>query len=142
MNNITIIGNLTRNPEPQQTKTGITVCKMCIAVNRPQSNADGEKITDFFNVKAFSGCADNCIKYLSIGKKVGINGSIHIDHYDDKDGNVHTAVEIIANNVEFLSKSDKSEEEPTATDTPKSDTKTTKSDAKPSNKKSKTWYNS
>lgn len=69
MNKVTIIGNLTRDPEIAETPTGVTVCKFAVAVNRKYKDDNGEVVTDFFNVVAWRGLAENCGKYLAKGKK-------------------------------------------------------------------------
>lgn len=70
MNKTFLIGNLTRDPELTATPSGVSVCKMSIAVNRNFTNANGERETDFFNIVAWRRLADNCAKFLSKGKKI------------------------------------------------------------------------
>ena len=60
MNKVYLIGNLTRDPEISTTTSGISVCRMSIAVSRRFSNAEGGRDTDFFNITAWRGTADNC----------------------------------------------------------------------------------
>ena len=50
MNKVFLIGNLTRDPELSETNNGMAVCNFSIAVNRDYTNADGERVTDFFNI--------------------------------------------------------------------------------------------
>ena len=69
MNKTFLIGNLTRDPELTQTPNGVSVCKMSIAVNRNFTNANGERDTDFFNVVAWRGLADNCGKFFKQGQE-------------------------------------------------------------------------
>jgi single-strand DNA-binding protein len=96
-----MIGNLTRDPE--LTTVGadnIPVCKFGIAVNRPRSKNRDE--VDFFNVSVWRAQGENCAKYLSKGKKVGITGSIQTRQYENKDGARMTSFDIVADDVEFL----------------------------------------
>ena len=102
MNKTFLIGNLTRDPEWTQTPNGVSVCKMSIAVNRNFTNANGERDTDFFNVVAWRGLADNCGKFLSKGKKIAVTGRIQVRTYE-KDDEKRTAWEIQADEIEFLS---------------------------------------
>lgn len=102
MNKTFLIGNLTRDPELTQTPNGVSVCKMSIAVNRNFTNANGERDTDFFNVVAWRGLADNCAKYLSKGKKIAVVGQIQNRSYE-KDGEKKYVTEIMADEIEFLS---------------------------------------
>ena len=103
MNKIILIGNLTRDPEMSETPSGVPYCRLGIAVNRPYSDEDGNRETDFFNVTVWRGQAENCGRYLKKGSKVAIVGSIQNRTYEDKDGNKRQVTDIIANEVEFLS---------------------------------------
>ena len=103
MNKVFLIGNLTRDPELSTTNSGISVCRISIAVSRRFANADGSRETDFFNVVAWRAIAENCAKYLKKGSKIAVMGSIQNRSYEDKDGNKRTVTDIIANEVEFLS---------------------------------------
>ena len=58
MNKVYLIGNLTRDPEISTTTSGISVCRMSIAVGRRFANAEGGRDTDFFNVTAWRGTAE------------------------------------------------------------------------------------
>ncbi len=102
MNKVFLIGNLTRDPEMSETNSGVSVCHFGIAVNRSYSSGDGERQTDFFNVTAWRGLADNVGKYCKKGNKVAVSGSIQIRNYEDNQGNRRTAVDIIAQDIEFL----------------------------------------
>ena len=103
MNKVYLIGNLTRDPELSTTTSGISVCRMSIAVGRRFAGADGSKDTDFFNVTAWRGTAENCAKFLKKGNKIAVSGSIQTRSYDKQDGTKGFAVDIIADEVEFLS---------------------------------------
>lgn len=102
MNRITLIGNLTRDPEVSETPNGITVSRFSIAVTRRYQNANGERETDFFPVTVFGKLAENCNFYLNKGRKVAVCGSLQIRRYTDKDGIQRQAFDVIADEVEFL----------------------------------------
>ena len=103
MNKVYLIGNLTRDPELTQTTGGISVCRMSIAVGRRFSNAEGTRDTDFFNITAWRGTADNCAKFLKKGNKIAVSGSIQTRNYEKNDGTKGFSIDIIADEVEFLS---------------------------------------
>ena len=103
MNKVYLIGNLTRDPELTTTTSGISVCRMSIAVGRRFSNAEGSRETDFFNITAWRGTADNCARFLKKGNKVAVSGSIQTRNYEKADGTKGFSVDIIADEVEFLS---------------------------------------
>ncbi|MDR3021865.1 MAG: single-stranded DNA-binding protein [Clostridiales bacterium] len=100
MNKVVLVGNLTRDPELSTISSGISVCKFGIAVNNQFGGE--QKEADFFNIVAWRGLADNCAKYLVKGNKVAISGRISIRNVEDKDGNKRTYVDIVADDVEFL----------------------------------------
>ncbi len=103
MNKVYLIGNLTRDPELTTTSSGVSVCRFSIAVGRRFSNAEGERETDFFNITAWRGTAENCAKFLKKGSKIAVSGSIQIRNYERQDGTKGLSVDITADEVEFLS---------------------------------------
>ena len=113
MNKIFLIGNLTRDVDLTTTGTGISVCKMSIAVNRNFTNAAGEREADFFNIVAWRQLADSCGKFLSKGKKIAVVGSLQTRSYE-KDGEKKYVTEVMAEEVEFLSPRDESPAAPSA----------------------------
>lgn len=101
MNKVFLIGNLTRDPELSETPNGVSVCHFSIAVNRSYSS-NGERPTDFYNITAWRKLAENVAQYCKKGNKVAVVGDIQIRNYEDNQGNKRTAVDVIAQDVEFL----------------------------------------
>ena len=110
MNKIVLIGNLTADPVLRATPSGTSVCNFTLAVNRRFPGADGQKVTDFFNVVAWRGLADTCNKYLAKGKKAAVIGELQARTYTAKDGTTRMSLDVGADEVEFLSPKD--EEKP------------------------------
>lgn len=102
MNKVFLIGNLTRDPELTETPSGVAVCHFAIAVNRNYASQDGERQTDFFNCTAWRSIAETVARYTKKGNKVAVSGSIQLRNYEDNQGVKRTAVDIIAQDVEFL----------------------------------------
>ncbi len=102
MNKVTLIGNVTRDPELAETNSGVSLCRFSLAVNRTYSGADGERKTDFFNVVAWRGLGDTVARFLHKGDKVAVSGSIETDNYEDSKGNKRMSFDIVASDVEFL----------------------------------------
>ena len=105
MNRITIIGNLTKDPELRHTKDGIPVCSFTVAVNRKPTQAQRENNqrpeADFFNVTAWRNRGEVCAKFLTKGSKVCVVGSVSLRTWDT--GEKHGAnMEVLAEEVEFL----------------------------------------
>lgn len=99
MNKALLVGNLTKDPEYRQTQGDKTVCTFTLAVSRRFGNG-----TDFHPVVAWGTLADNCYRYLKKGDKAGVMGSIQTRNYDDRNGQKRYVTEIVADEVEFLSK--------------------------------------
>ena len=106
MNRLTIIGNLTKDPETNTTNNGKTVCNFTVAVNRKQKkdqNSDHPE-ADFFRVAAWGATGESCQKYLSKGRKVAVTGAVSVSTYTAQDGTTRAQMEIkFAEDVEFLS---------------------------------------
>ena len=106
MNKVFLIGNLTRDPELSETPSGVAVCHFSIAVNRNYSSGDGERQTDFFNCVAWRGLGETIARYTKKGKKVAITGTIQTRTYENNQGVKVPAIDIVAQDVEFLSPKD------------------------------------
>ena len=105
MNKLTIIGNLTRDPELRSTSTGVNVCSFTVAVNRRRtSQAPNQPEADFFRVTAWRQLGENCHKFLAKGRKVAVVGPVSVSTYEAKDGSgTRFTLELTADDVEFLS---------------------------------------
>jgi single-strand DNA-binding protein len=106
MNKITLIGNLTNDPETRSTSSGVTVCAFTIAVNRRFANSNGERQTDFFRINAWRQLGEICSKHLSKGKKVAVVGELQARTYEAKNGETRMSLDVAADEVEFLSPKD------------------------------------
>ncbi len=102
MNKIVLIGNLTRDPESNTTQTGSNFTRFTIAVNRPFTNSNGERVADYFDVICWKMLAERCAKYLFKGSKVGVSGSVQRRQYENRDGIKCTSFDVVADEVEFL----------------------------------------
>ena len=103
MNKLTIIGNLTRDPELRTTSTGVNVCTFTVAVNRRRSANSNQPEADFFRVSAWRQLGENCQRYLAKGRKVAVVGPVSVQSYTGNDGNTRFSLEVQADDVEFLS---------------------------------------
>ena len=103
MNKLTIIGNLTRDPELRTTQSGLNVCTFTVAVNRRRSAAGDQPEADYFRVTAWRALADNCNKFLAKGRKVAVVGPVMVNTYTANDGTTRASMEVTADDVEFLS---------------------------------------
>ena len=101
MNNVVLVGRLTRDPELRTTPNGIATCQINIAVNG-LPNQNGERTTDFINVQVWRRQAENVSKYCTKGSQVGVVGRIHTRSYDANDGTKRYVTEVVADNITFL----------------------------------------
>lgn len=113
MNNISLVGRLTRDPELKYLPgSGTAKLTFSIAVDRDYKK-DGNKITDFIPVEGLGKPAETWSNYLGKGRLVGIQGSMQVDRYTDDSGNNKTFTKVHAKSVEYLdSGKDKPNNEP------------------------------
>jgi len=99
-----IIGRLGREPEMRYTPSGRPVTNFSIASSRNWTTSEGERRTEteWFNVVAWGNLAEICKQYLVKGQQVYVEGRLQTRHWDDQEGNKHTSVEIVANEMIIL----------------------------------------
>ena len=104
MNNVVLMGRLTRNPEMRKsaTKENLSIVNYCLAVERPFSKKeDGTKEADFINIVAFGKTGEFAMKYFTKGQRISVQGRIQVNQYTNKEGKKVNACAIIAQNQEF-----------------------------------------
>ena len=109
MNNVSLVGRLTADPEIRHTtgENAMSTLRFNVAVNRPFKNKDGEYEADFISCQAFRQTADFIAKYFKKGQMIGITGSIRTGRYTNKEGVIVYTTDVAVSNVEFIgSKSD------------------------------------
>lgn len=102
INNVTLVGRLTRDPELRYTPSGVAVTKFTLAVNRNFSNQNGEREADFINIVTWRKQAENCANYIKKGSLVGIVGRIQTGKYENNEGRTVYTTDVVAENVQFL----------------------------------------
>lgn len=98
MNNVILIGRLTRDPDLRYTGEGTAIARFTLAINRPTK----DNKADFIQIMAFGKQAENVAAYLKKGNQCAVNGSIRTGSYVNKDGQKVYTTDVYANNVEFL----------------------------------------
>ncbi len=101
MNNVTLMGRLTADPELKTTQSGVSVCSFSIAVDRPFVRQGEERQADFINLVAWRQTAEFISKYFRKGQMIAVTGSIQTRRYDDRDGNKRTAFEVVIDRAYF-----------------------------------------
>ncbi|MFH1904045.1 MAG: single-stranded DNA-binding protein [bacterium] len=104
LNKVFLMGNLTRDPELRYIPSGTAVSDFSIAINRFFKNKEGTKTEDtcFVRVVVWANQAESCAKYLTKGKPVFIEGRLQSRSWEDKDGQKRSALEVVAERVQFL----------------------------------------
>lgn len=104
MNHIVLIGRTTREVELRYTPNGVAVATFDLAVDRPTTNANGERETDFIRIITWQKTAENCANYLKKGRLVAVEGRLQIRNYQTQDGQKRRVAEVVASFVQFLEK--------------------------------------
>ncbi|MEH7479951.1 single-stranded DNA-binding protein [Neobacillus drentensis] len=103
INQVTLVGRLTRDPELKETLEGTQVSHITLAVTRHYRNQKGEIEADFVQCTLWRKAAENTCKYCRKGSVVGITGRLQTRNYDNKEGKRVYVTEVIAETVRFLS---------------------------------------
>ena len=101
INNVVIVGRLTKKPELKFTATGTKYTQFSVAVQKKFKNQNGEYESDFINCLMWSTAAENFINFTNKGSLVGIEGRIQTRSYD-KDGKKVYITEVVAENFSLL----------------------------------------
>lgn len=102
LNQITLIGRLTADPELRYTQSGTAVASFTLAVDRELKNKDGSRDTDFVNVVVWQKLGELCAHYLRKGRLAGVVGRLQIRQYENRDGQKVRVAEVVADKVQFL----------------------------------------
>lgn len=102
LNQIIIMGRLTRDPELRRTGSGLAVASFNVAVERDFPNKDtGERDVDFIDCVAWRQTGEFVSKYFTKGRMIVVSGRLQIRSWTDKDGNKRKTAEIVAENCYF-----------------------------------------
>lgn len=99
MNNVILMGRLTKDPELKTTQSGLSFCRFTVAVDR--YSKDGEDKTDFINCVAWRKTAEFIDNYFSKGQRIALAGSIQTGSYTDKDGRTVYTTDVLVDKAEF-----------------------------------------
>src|ERR1035438_5644624 len=135
LNQVTLMGNLTRDPELRQTPNGQNVCSFSLALNRSYKDQSGEwqEATDYVDIVAWGPLAERVSQYLSKGRRCLVQGRLQSRSWE-QDGVKRSKVEVLANDVTFLDSRNQDSESSSDKDNEKQDTVSKTSKPKPSKK--------
>ena len=98
MNVVTLIGNLATDVELKDVGEDMQVATFVLAVDRL-----GKDEADFIKVSTWNKQAETCARYLTKGRRIALDGRLRSSSWEDSDGNKRSAIEVVANRVQFLS---------------------------------------
>lgn len=101
MNQVVLMGRLTRPPELRKTRNGTDVAAFTLAVDRGYATGDGERQADFIDCVAWRGTATFICKYFGKGKLIAVTGRMQTRVWTDDEGNRHKATEVVVDNAFF-----------------------------------------
>ena len=107
LNQMYLLGNLTRDPEIKYTNEGIAITEMGIAVNKRWKDKNGKdlEVVDYFNITAWNALAENCATTLKKGDRVLVGGHLNYRSWENKEGRkcniINITADIIAASLEF-----------------------------------------
>ena len=108
INNVVLIGRLTRDVELRYTPSNAAVATFNLAVNRNFKNQDGEREADFINCVIWRQQAENLANWAKKGTLIGITGRIQTRNYDNQQGQRVYVTEVVADNFQLLESRNKS----------------------------------
>lgn len=111
LNEVILMGRLTRDPELRRTGNGTAVASFSLAVDRDFKGQDGERETDFIDIVAWRGTAEFVSKYFTKGRMAVVKGRLQVRDWTDKDGAKRRSTEVLAESV-YFSDSKRSESVP------------------------------
>ena len=112
MNNVSLVGRLTKDVELKHTGSQTAVATGTLAVNRQFKSANGEKETDFINIVAWRKTAEILSNYASKGSQIGITGRIQTRNYEGNDGKRVYVTEVVAESINLLDSRSSNEQQP------------------------------
>lgn len=98
MNNVVLIGRLTRDPELKYSQAGKAYCRFTVAVNRDFNKDEA----DFINCLAFGKTAETIAEWLGKGRRIALQGRIQTGNYENKNGDKVNTFEVVADRFEFV----------------------------------------
>jgi single-strand DNA-binding protein len=107
INKVILIGRLTKDPDLRHTPNGTSVASFSIANNRTYvTGGEKKELVSYFNCVAWTKLADLVAQYCKKGNRVAVEGRLQQRSWDDQEGKKHTAVEVVVDNVQFLTPRD------------------------------------
>lgn len=111
LNQVVLVGRLTKDLEVKELEDGKKVTNLTLAIPRSFKNADGEYETDFIDCSLWNSIAENTAEYCKKGDIIGVKGRLQSSSFEKEDGNKEFRTQVMAEKVTFLSSKSKDEPE-------------------------------
>lgn len=108
INNVVLVGRLTKDPELRYTQSNVATASFTLAINRNFKNAEGNREADFISCIMWRQSAENLVNWCRKGQQIGITGRIQTRNYENQQGQRVYVIEVVAENFHVLEKRDKS----------------------------------
>ncbi|MEQ3473404.1 single-stranded DNA-binding protein [Enterococcus cecorum] len=109
MNNVSLIGRLTKDPDLRYTSSGMAVATFSLAVQRSFRNKDGEYEADFINCVCWNKSGETLANHVKKGQRIGVTGRIQTRNYENEQGNRVYVTEVVVEGFTFLEKKDENQ---------------------------------
>lgn len=111
INNVVLVGRITKDPELKYTPANQAVATFILAVNRTFKNANGEREADFINIVIWRQAAENLANWVKKGQLIGITGRIQTRNYENGQGQRVYVTEVVADNFQMLESRNQQQEQ-------------------------------
>ena len=103
-NKVILMGNLTRDPELRVTNTGLSICKLSLAVNRTYTTKEGDSKdeTTYVDIDSFGKQAETLSKYLQKGRPIMVEGRLKLDQWETNEGQKRSKLAVVLENFQFI----------------------------------------
>lgn len=110
INNVVLVGRLTKDPDLRNTASGVAVAQFTLAVNRNFTNQAGQREADFINCVIWRKSAEALASYAKKGTQIGVTGRIQTRRYENQQGQTVFVTEVVAENFQLLESKHASEQ--------------------------------
>ena len=114
MNQVLLVGRLTKDPEVDEKDDGKKLSHVTLAVQRPFKNVDNLYDTDFIRCVLWNQIAESATEYCKTGDVIGVKGRLETQTYVDKEGKTRYFVQVVAERISFISSKRSTIEEQTS----------------------------
>lgn len=106
VNKVFLLGNLTSDPDVRGLPSGQNVCNLRLAMSREFNSSSGQKVSDtvYVDIVVFGKMATTCKQFLYKGARVFVEGRLHLEQWQDKQGNKQQKLKVVSENIQFCDK--------------------------------------